>query len=136
MLAIEPALKSRLQSLPQLATWAVRTGTDAADRRQLPAADLRCTGAAVQDRKTGAVLIAPEWLITLVVRRSDVAVQQLDAALSGVIESLHSWAPGQHGGRGWEPLALARITEMLMSDEGLAGYELTFTTGARYKGQQ
>lgn len=136
MLAIEPPLKARLQALPQLTGWAVRMGTEHADRRAVPAVDVRCAGASVPDRKSGAVMVAPEWQITLVLRRGVDAAAMLDAALAAVITSLHNWQPGQHGGRGWEPLALSRVTEPLLSDEGLTGYELTFTTGARYMGQQ
>lgn len=136
MLAIEPPLKARLQALPQLTGWAVRMGTEHADRRVVPAVDVRCAGASVPDRKAGAVMVAPEWQITLVLRRGVDAAAMLDAALAAVITSLHNWQPGQHGGRGWEPLALSRVTESLLSDEGLTGYELTFTTGARYMGQQ
>lgn len=136
MLAIEPTIKARLQALPQLTGWAVRMGTEHADRRVVPAVDVRCAGASVADRKAGAVMVAPEWQITLVLRRGADAAAQLDAALAAVITSLHNWQPGQHGGRGWEPLALSRVTEPLLSDEGLTGYELTFTTGARYMGQQ
>lgn len=136
MLAIEPPLKARLQALPQLTGWAVRMGTDHADRRVVPAVDVRCAGAAVPDRKSGAVLLAPEWQVTLVLRRGADAAAQLDAALAAVITSLHNWQPGQHGGRGWEPLALTRVTGPMLAEEGLVGYELTFTTAARYFGQQ
>lgn len=136
MLALEAPIKARLQALPQLTGWAVRTGTDAADRAVVPAVHVRCAGAGVADRKAGAVLVAPEWQITLAVRRGPAAAEQLDSALSAVIESLHGWQPGQHGGRGWEPLTLARVTEPMLADEGVAGYQLDFSTGARYMGQQ
>ena len=136
MLALTTPLKDRLQALPQLTGWAVRTGTDAADRRVLPVADVRCTGARVADRKTGAVLVSPEWTVTLVLRRADDAADQLDAAMTAVIEAVHGWAPGKHSGRGWERLALLDISEPVFGDEGLAGYELTFGTAATYMGQQ
>lgn len=136
MLALEAPLKARLQALPQLTGWAVRGGTEHADRRVVPAVDVRCAGASVPDRKAGAVMVAPEWQVTLVLRRGDDAATLLDAAMAAVITSLHNWQPGQHGGRGWEPWQLARITEPLLSDDGLTGYELTFSTGARYMGQQ
>ena len=136
MLALEAPLKSRLQALPQLTGWAVRTGTEHADRRVVPAVDVRCAGAAVVDRKSGAVMVSPEWQVTLVLRRGHEAATQLDAAMTAVIESLHSWQPGQCGGRGWEPLVLSRITEPLLSDDGLTGYELAFSTAGLYTGQQ
>lgn len=136
MLSLTAPLKTRLQALPQLTGWAVRTGTDNADRRVLPVADVRCTGARVGDRKTGALMLSPEWTVTLVLRRADDAGDLLDAAMTAVIESLHSWAPGQQGGRGWERLALMDISEPTFGDEGLAGYQLTFVTAASYMGQQ
>lgn len=136
MLAITAPLKARLQALPALAGWDVRTGTEAADRRLVPSLDVRCTGAAVPSVKGGGVMLAPEWTLTLAVRRSVDAAGQIDTALAAVIESLHGWQPGQHGGRGWEPLQLARASEAQYADEGLAGYEIAFTTAATYMGQQ
>ena len=136
MLALTAPLKARLQALPQLTGWAVRTGTEHSERQIVPAADVRCSGAGVGDSKAGAAMVAPEWTVTLVVRRSDDAADQLDAAFAAVFSSLHNWLPGQHGGRGWEPLRLQRVTEPLLADNGLAGVEMTFTTGARYMGQQ
>ncbi len=136
MLALTTPLKTRLQALPQLTGWDVRTGTENADRRVVPAADVRCIGAGIADRKQGAVMLAPEWQVTLVVRRSDQAADELDAALAAVIGKLHGWRPPECGARGWEALSLARITELLLTDEGLAGYELTFTTAARYLSHQ
>lgn len=132
MLALTTPLKSRLQALPALTGWAVRMGTELADRRIVPAVDMRCTGAAVPDSKTGAVMVQPEWTATLIVRRSDEAADQLDAAFAALIASLQNWQPGPLGGRGWEPLRLARVTEPLFAEEGLAGIEIAFHTGARY----
>lgn len=132
MLALEAPIESRLQALPQLADWAVRVGTRAVDRAAVPVAHVRCAGAGTGDRKSGAVAIVPEWQITLAVRRGDDAAVSLDSALSAVIESLHGWQPGYHGGRGWEALTLVRVTEPMLQEEGLVGYELTFVTGARY----
>lgn len=136
MLALTTPLKTRLQALPQLTGWAVRTGTEDADRRVVPAADVRCVGAAITDRKQGAVMVAPDWQVTLVVRRGASAAELIDEAVDAVISSLHGWRPPQCGGRGWEALSLSRITELLLTDEGYAGYELTFTTAGLYTGQQ
>ena len=136
MLALTTPLKQRLQQLPALAGWDVRTGTEVSDRRPMPAVDVRCIGADVADSKTGAAMVAPQWSVTLVVRRSDSAADQLDAAFAAAFASLHNWMPGQHGGRGWEPLRLTRATEPLFSDDGIVGCELTFATAARYIGQQ
>jgi hypothetical protein len=136
MLALTAPLKARLQALPQLTGWAVRTGTEDADRRDVPAADVRCAGATVADSKAGAVMVAPVWRCVLVVPRGTAAPEQLDAAMSAVICALHGWKPGEHGGRGWEALTLASITEAMFEDVGLVGYELTFATAARYMSGQ
>ena len=135
MLSLTAPIKSRLQALPALTGWAVRTNAEDADRATVPAADLRCLGASVADRRGSGVLVSPEWTVTLVVRRSATAAQEIDAALAAVIEALHGWMPGQQQGRGWEPLALTRISEPMLATEGLVGYELAFSTTALYRGQ-
>lgn len=135
MLALTTPLKTRLQALPQLTGWAVRTGTEHADRRVVPAADVRVVGAGASPRSAG-VMLEPQWSITLMVRRGDTAAAELDAALDAVVCTLHGWQPGSHGGRGWEPLKLQRITEPVFEDVGLVGYELVFSTAGLYQGQQ
>ena len=135
MLAILPALTARLRQMPALVTWDVRSHVEPADRRTLPAVDVRCSRARVADRSTGAVVVSPEWTITLVLRRAADAAQDLDAALADVIGVLHNWAPGKHGGRGWERLALMDVSEPDFADDGVAGYTLTFGTSAMYRGQ-
>lgn len=136
MLALTAPLKARLQALPQLTGWAVRTGTEDADRTVVPAADVRCAGANVPDVKQGAVMVQAAWQVTLVVRRGDQAAEQLDAALSAVICAVHGWKPGVCGGRGWERFNLASVTEAQYASEGMGGYELTFTTAASYTSAQ
>lgn len=136
MLSLLPALTLRLQSIPALSGWDVRNNAEPANRSALPAVDVRCTRARVADRKTGAVMLSPEWTATLVMRRAADAAAVLDTALAAVIEALHSWAPGEHGGRGWERLALLDVSEPDFFDEGLAGYTLTFGTAAMYRGQE
>lgn len=135
MLALSNPLKLRLQALPQLAGWSVRTGAEAADRTLLPAVDVRCGGAQVADSKTSAAMVQPEWVVTLMVRRGDAAADQIDAAFAAVMAALHNWQPGQQGGRRWEPLRLARVAEPQFADEGLVGCEMSFFTGAKYDGQ-
>ena len=136
ILALANPLKARLAALPALAGWQVRLRTDSADRSELPAADLGCIGAGIADSKTGAAMVAPEWSVVLMARRGESAADALDAAFAAVFESLHNWMPGQHGGRGWEPLRLVRVQEPIFTDVGVVGYELTFSTAARYMGQQ
>lgn len=136
MLALIAPIKNRLQALAPLAAWQVRTNTEDADRAALPMADVRCIGAGVSSQKAGAVVVEPQWTVVLVLRRGGTASAELDAALQAVIGALHGWQPGQHGGLGWEPLALQRISEPILADEGLVGYELTFSTQALYRGQE
>ena len=59
MLALTAPLMLRLQHLPQLAGWDVRTNTEPADRQLLPAADVRCTGANVPPNQTDIVTLSP-----------------------------------------------------------------------------
>ena len=64
------------------------------------------------------------------------AAAALEAAMGAVIEQLHNWFPGEHGGRSWEPMRLAQITDPdFDSEEGLIGLTLAFTTQAIYPGQ-
>ena len=132
MLALYPVIAQQLRATPQLAGWDVRSSAEPADRRPLPAADLRCIGASVADSATGAAMVMPQWLLTLVVRRGPAAEQQLDAAFCTVFGVLHNWAPGEAGGRRWERLRLLSVTEPQYTPEGCIGLELTFTTSARY----
>ena len=135
MLALTTPIKQRLQAIPALTGWAVRSGTDAVDRRPLPAVDVRCSDARVSERKTSAVMLAPQWTVTLATRRGPDAADMLDAALAAVIESLHGWAPGLHGGRGWERLEVIGAAEPAFGEEGIASYQITFATAALYRGQ-
>ena len=132
MLALASVLTTRLQSLPALIGWDVRSNAELAERRQLPAADVRCIGANVSDTTTGAAMVQPQWLITLVVRRGAGAADQLDAAFAATFAALHNWPPGTVCGRAWERMSLTNVSEPTFADEGLIGYELTFFTAARF----
>lgn len=135
MLALEPHLKTRLQALPALTGWAVRVWSELTDRRVMPAADVRCTGAHTLDSSASTVTLDPAWTVTLIVPRSDQAADHLDAALTAVIASLHNWYPGQLSGRPWRRMALQTVREPEFSPEGAAAYELIFTSSAVYHGQ-
>ena len=134
MLSLTAPIKTRLQALPALTGWAVRTGTEQADRRIVPVADVRLTGARVPESDVG-VLVSPEWTVTLVVRSSEIAADQLSAAFAAVIESLQNWAPGEVAGRRWDRLRLVRATPPDFVDEGMAGVEIAFSTSASFDGQ-
>ncbi len=137
MFALNAPIKARLQSLPALAGWTVRTSTDLEDR-DTPhrAVDVRVPGGGVAGVRSGAVMVQPGWSLVLAVRRSATAADELEAAFAAVIEAMHGWAPGQHAGRGWEPLQLAAVADAVFADAGLAGVELTFSTQALYRGQE
>ena len=137
MFALNAPIKARLQSLPALAGWTVRTSTDLEDR-DTPhrAVDVRVPGGGVAGVRSGAVMVQPGWSLVLAVRRSAAAADELEAAFAAVIEAMHGWAPGQHAGRGWEPLQLAAVADAVFADAGLAGVELTFSTQALYRGQE
>ncbi|WP_312781622.1 hypothetical protein [Acidovorax temperans] len=137
MFALNAPIKARLQSLPALAGWTVRTSTDLEDR-DTPhrAVDVRVPGGGVAGVRSGAVMVQPGWSLVLAVRRSATAADELEAAFAAVIEALHGWAPGLHAGRGWEPLQLAAVADAVFADAGLAGVELTFSTQALYRGQE
>lgn len=135
MLALEPLIQARLRDLSALTGWAIRGACTAADRRSVPAADVRMGAAGASDVRQGAVALQPRWAVQLIVRRGDEAAGQLDSAMSAAIEALHNWRPGNAGGRGWDPLQVADVSEAAVSDAGLIGYEITFTTVARFDGQ-
>lgn len=128
MLALTAPLMLRLQHLPQLAGWDVRTNTEPVDRQLLPAADVRCTGADAQDSEAQAVTLEPVYTVRLIVRRAPEAAEQLDAALAAVVGALHNWRPGRVGARQWRRIALRVAREAEFIDNGQAGYELVFTS--------
>lgn len=130
MLALAAPLKARLQCLPQLTGWAVRTNLEEVDRSTVPAVDVRCVGASLSGDRRGAATLLPAWQITLVVRRSADAAEQLDQALIAVLQALQGWKPA-----GWDPLSLQVITEPIFAEEGLVGYQLTYSTTLLVKGQ-
>lgn len=136
MLALAELIKARVMPLSGLDGWALRTGTDLEDRRSVPMLDVRCLRATVADSRGAGAMVQPQWIVTLAVQRGPAAAGLLDTAMSEVIESLHGWMPGEAGGRPWEAMKLADVTEPIFADTGVVGYELTFTTAALYRGQQ
>lgn len=136
MIALLAPVKARLLPLTELSGWALLTATEDGDRRVVPRAAIGFSSARVSSAKTTAAQIEPSIAITLVVKRGAIAGAALESAFSAVIQSLHNWAPGEHGGRGWEPLRMAQITEPdFDGEEGLAGITLALTTQAFYHGQ-
>ena len=136
MIYLLDATKARLQLLPSIAGWALFTAAEEGDRKAVPRAAIGFSTARVVGVKTTAAQVEPSVAITLVVKRGAGASAALEAAMSAVIEQLHNWFPGEHGGRSWEPMRLAQITDPdFDSEEGLIGLTLAFTTQALYPGQ-
>ena len=82
MFALNAPIKARLQSLPALAGWTVRTSTELVDRATLPAVDVRLPGGGVAGARSGAVMVQPGWSLVLAVRRSATAADELEAAFA------------------------------------------------------
>ena len=125
MLALEKLMAQRLRELPALTGWAVRTGTDDADRRPVPAVDVRMGGASVPSGNQRSVQLQPEWQVVLVSKRSSDAADVLDGVIEAVIAALHNWRP-----------VASRVLPVDVVDVALIGFELTFTTTSVFNGQQ
>lgn len=136
MIALLDPIKTRLQLLPAVTGWALFTAAEEGARQAVPRAAIGFSSASLPTVKTTAVQIQPVIAITLVVKRGAGADVALDTAMSAVIEQLHNWVPGNHGGRSWETMKLAQIVEPdLDSEEGLIGLTLGFSTQGLYQGQ-
>lgn len=115
----------------QVYGFSVSTG----ERASFPQASVMFAEATVSDTKTGAVNVMPGFRVTLAVRKGLTAPARLDEAVAAVIASLHNWAPGASGDRNWNRLALMTMAPPQYADDGVVGIELTFSTHARYDGQ-
>jgi hypothetical protein len=136
MIALLSPVKARLQPLPALAGWTLFTAAEEGARHAVPRAAIGFSAARVVGVKTTAAQVEPSLAITLVVKRGAGAAAALETAMVAVIEQLHNWYPGEHGGRNWEPMRLAQITDPdVDGEEGLIGLTLALTTQALYHGQ-
>lgn len=138
MLQLETVIVDRLRSeLP--AGWSVKgEATDAGDRRPGPSsrvAVVALIGTAAPEGKTTAVLLRPTWAVTLASRRGPATPAEVDAALIATIRALHNWPVPNTGGLSWVPFELGQVQVPPPMDDGLTGLEITFTTGALYRGQ-
>ena len=136
MLALEPVIVEQLRS-GLAAGWKVMGFTSDAGRRDgWPLASVSFVDGNVADSKAGAAAVQAAWRVTLIAKRGDQAAALVDAAFAAVMASLHNWAPpGEIGGRRWERLRLLQVTPPQYPEDGLVGLDLTFTTQARYDGQ-
>lgn len=126
MFAVIPTLATRLAAALAAALgagWDVSDGTQAADRRALPRADVRIDGAALSGTSGPGVTLQLRYVVTLCISSTATAFAQLDAAVTQAIASLHHWRPDGQQSR----LQLQGFAELQTLDQGLFGYELAFT---------
>lgn len=135
MFALEAPLIARLQALPALAGWEVRSSAAEVSRTTVPAIEVRCEGARVADQRMSAAAVGVSWGVHLIAERAAGVTDALDAVFGAVVGSLHNWSPGSVGGRGWQPLKLSTVQQPEFAEQGLVAYSLIFDTSARYDGQ-
>lgn len=136
MLALEPVIVDQLRAgLPS--GWKVMGfASDAGRRDAWPLASVSFVDGNVADSKAGAAAVQAAWRVTLIAKRGEQAPAQVDAAFAAVMATLHNWAPpGEIGGRRWERMRLLQVTPPQYPEDGLVGLDLSFTTQARYDGQ-
>lgn len=134
MFALESPMIARLQALPALSGWQVRSSAGEVSRRPLPAVEVECDGIDVADTRNTAALIGVAWNVSLLAQYSPAVMAELDDVFSAVVASLHNWTPGAEGGRTWQRLQLQQVRREA-TEQGMMAYTLTFKTGARYDGQ-
>lgn len=136
MITLLDPIKARLQAHSAFSGWALFTAAEEGDRKAVPRAAIGFSSARVSSVRTTVAQVEPSISITLVVKRGSGASAAIDAAMEASIGLLHNWYPGQQGGRSWEAVRLAQITDPdFDSEEGLVGLTLAFTTQALYTGQ-
>lgn len=134
MLMLEQLIKDRLKQCAVLADWHVHGGSEVVDRSNLPAIDVRMLAARPGDVSREAAQLEPRWGCVLVVRRGERAALQLDAAITAVVKSLHFWKPQPPDGRQWDQLKAAGVREIEVSDAGMVGFSVEFTTVSSFDG--
>lgn len=123
MYAQVPRIKDRLAAALG-AGWLVVDGTEPQDRRELPRADVRLTGAAVTSTSGPGVALQARYIVRMVVdaQGSAAPFELLDAAVTAAIAALHHWRPEGANAR----LALQDMAEADFMDASLFGYDLAF----------
>lgn len=134
MLMLEQLIKARLALQSALAAWDVRGATEVVDRSKVPAIDVRMLAAKPGDVSREAAQLEPRWACVMVAKRGEHAARDLDAAMTAVIGALHCWKPVSPDGRQWDVLRVAGVREVEVSDSGLAGYSVEFTTVSSFDG--
>lgn len=134
MFALEAPLIARLQALPALDGWDVRSAVAEVSRTAAPAAEVRCEGAAMLDPRGATSLLAVMWGVHLIAKQGAETMAQLDGAMAAVVASLHNWLPGTEGARAWQRLQFVEARPEMV-EQGLVSYALVFKTSARFDGQ-
>lgn len=134
MFALEAPLIARLQALPALDGWEIRSAVAEVSRTAAPAAEVRCEGAEMLDPRGATSLLAVLWGVHLIVKHSATAMAELDVALAAVVGSLHNWLPGTEGARAWQRLQFVEAKPEFI-EQGLVSYAIVFKTSARFDGQ-
>lgn len=135
MLELESVIAERIRAVPALAGWSVREGSKDLDRSAVPAVDVRLDGLQAPQASRPAVTLQPEWQVMVVIKRGEVAAQQLGTALPALVQALHNWRPSDPTGRQWTELQLGAVRPVDFADAGLMGYALVLTTASVFYGQ-
>ncbi|MDI3489560.1 MAG: hypothetical protein PWP11_837 [Thauera sp.] len=135
MFAVESPIITHLQADPSLAGWAVRSGAQETSRRPMPAIEIVCEHAEVEDARAGGVMVSVMWGVYLVAPYEASVMASLDRAFGAAVAALHNWSPGVIEGRAWSPLKLTKVGRPEIAEQGLVAYSLIFHTTALYKGQ-
>ncbi len=122
MFATVPAIATRL-SAALGAGWTVADGAQSQDRSALPRADVRLHGATLSSASGPGVTLQARYVVLLCVSSASTAFSQLDAAFTQAIAQLHYWRPDGQQAR----LQLQDFAEAAFAEQGLFGYELSFT---------
>lgn len=122
MFAHVPAIAARLAAALG-AGWDVADGTQHTDRRALPRAGVRLSGAALERTSGPGVTLQLRYVVELCVSTTSTAFTQLDDAVTQAIAQLHHWKPTGQQAR----LQLQSFAEADFMDQSLFGYELAFT---------
>ncbi|WP_341674949.1 hypothetical protein [Niveibacterium sp. SC-1] len=138
MFVLERVIAERIAADPRFAGWSVRRGSQEGPRTVAPAVEVSLEGAQAADSKTSAANVAVAWGVHLIVRRSDTATEELDAAFAAVMDLLINFKPGKQpadAGRFWSPLRLLNVGMPETIDQGLMECVALFQTSGPYTGQ-
>lgn len=134
MLSLEAVIATRLRGGLAPGWTVMGLSTDLGRRDAWPLVSVAFDDGDVPDSKAGAAAVRCAWRVTLVAKRGADVAALVDAAFADCMALLHNWAPGQVAGRLWERMRLVQIQPPQYPEDGLVGFDLTFSTQARYDG--